>query len=379
MKDCSVGFQRRLNTDIYPSDFVWSYPLLDDSDPDATVFDFVPQYQAQNIGPGWSTELQYDEETHIRALEYLRHPPDKPFMLVVSFTSPHPPYVAPKAYWELYKDADLPMPHYPVTIEETYSDLDLSFLRWYGLDRNTIRDPRHLSAMRRGFCALAHYVDDKLGGILEVLDDNGLRDNTVVMFAADHGEMLGEKGLIQKRSLYEWSTRIPMIIDYPGLDSHVVDTPVSLLDIPATLLDIAGAKPVQPFDGRSLLPAIRGERLDEIPVISEYHAEGIMRPCFMVRKGAWKYIYIHRSPCQLFNLDVDPGEWSNLSGQPEVAEIEKELSSIITGGEFDLDFIEKDVWERLDQKEVVNKAMAITGTTWDYRVETEPSKQYVRD
>ncbi|HSF94178.1 MAG TPA: sulfatase-like hydrolase/transferase, partial [Thermohalobaculum sp.] len=104
------GFQRRLNTDIYPSGFIWSYPLLDESDPEAMAFDFAPQYQARNIGAGWSTELQYDEETQFRALEYLRHAPDRPFMLTASFTNPHPPYIVPRKYWEMYKDADLPLP-----------------------------------------------------------------------------------------------------------------------------------------------------------------------------------------------------------------------------------------------------------------------------
>lgn len=372
------GFQRRLNTDLYPSNFIWSYPLLAENDPDAKAFDFAPQYQAQNIGPGWSTELQYDEESHFRALEYLRHAPDKPFMLAVSFTSPHPPYIVPKAYWEMYKDAELPMPSYPDDMTENYSDLDRAFLRWYGLDRDSIQDPKHLNAMRRGFCALAHYVDDKLGALLAVLEETEQRENTVIIFTADHGEMLGEKGLIQKRSLYDWSTRIPMIIDYPGAASRVVDTPVSLLDVPATLLDIVGQTPVQALDGRSLMPAIRGEGLGVRPVISEYHGEGIMRPCFMVRKGAWKYIYIHRSPCQLFNLDSDPGEWNNLSGLADVTDIEAELNAVVTGGAFDLDFIEKDIWQRLAQKEVVNRAMAINETVWDYRPDPDPSKQYVR-
>lgn len=372
------GFKRRLNSDVYPSGFIWSYPLLDENDPDAKAFDFAPQYQAQNIGPGWSTELQFDEETHFRALEYLRHAPDRPFMLAVSYTSPHPPYQVPKAYWDLYKDADMPLPRYPDNMDETYSDLDHAFIRWYGLDRESIRDPKHLSAMRRGFCALTHYVDDKLGELLDVLEDAGLRDSTMVIFTADHGEMLGEKGLIQKRSLYEWSTRIPMIIDYPGAASRAVETPVSLVDIPTTLMDVAGAEPVHPLDGRSLLPALRGAALEERPVISEYHAEGIMRPCFMVRQGPWKYIYIHRSPAQLFNLAEDPDEWNNLSGEPAARGIETALNREITGGAFDLDFIEKDIWARLTQKEVVNKAMARNGTSWDYRVEVDPSTQYVR-
>ena len=372
------GYQRRLNTDIYPSGFIWSYPLLPDDDPDAMAFDFAPQYQAENIGAGWSTELQYDEETQYRALEYLRHALDRPFMLTVSFTNPHPPYKVPRKYWEMYADADMALPHYPDDMDARYSDFDRAFIRWYGLDRKDIRDPRHLVAMRRGFAALAHYVDDKLGELLEVLEEQGLRDDTIVIVTSDHGEMLGEKGLIQKRSLYEWSARIPLIIDWPGAGARSIDTPVSLIDLPATFIDLAGQEPARPLEGRSLIQAIHGEPLASEPVISEYHGEGIMRPSFMVRKGDWKYIYCHRSAPQLFNLAEDPGEWANRSGDPAVGAIEAELNSVLTGGRFDLDFIERDVWARLPQKQVVNAAMAANGTAWDYRADTDPAKQYVR-
>ncbi|MBI1383478.1 MAG: sulfatase-like hydrolase/transferase [Rhizobiales bacterium] len=342
------------------------------------AFDFAPQYQAENIGPGWSKELQYDEETHFRALEYLRHAPDRPFMLTVSFTNPHPPYIVPRAYWEIYKDADLPLPNYPGDMDERYSDFDRAFIRWYGLDRKSIRDPRHLIAMRRGFAALAHYVDDKLGELLAVLEEKGLRRNTIVILTSDHGEMLGEKGLIQKRSLYEWSARIPLIIDFPGAGHRTVETPVSLIDLPATLIDLVGAAPARPLDGRSLMPALLGDPLDEVPVISEYHGEGIMRPSFMVRKGRWKYLYCHRSAPQLFDMLEDPGEWNNRAGDPSVADVERELDALITKGQFDLDAIERDIWSRLAQKQVVNAAMATNGTAWDYKVESDTAGRYVR-
>jgi len=371
------GFTRRLNTDVYPSGFIWSYPLLDPDEPEAMAFDFAPQYQAQNIGAGWSTELQCDEETHLRALEYLRHTPAGPFMLLVSYTNPHPPYKVPRRYWELYREAEMPLPHYPADMDARYSEFDRAFIRWYGLDRKSIRDRDHLVAMRRGFAALSHYIDDKLGELIDVLDETGLRDNTIVVFTSDHGEMLGEKGLIQKRSFYDWSARIPLVVEGPGIRPGTVETPVSLIDLPATLIDLAGERSVRPLDGRSLLPALHGEELTDVPVISEYHGEGIMRPCFMVRKGPWKYVYIHRSAPQLFHLERDPGEWDNLAGNPDTAGVERELLDIVTSG-FDLDFIERDVWDRLSQKQVVNAAMARNRTSWDYRVEIDPAMQYVR-
>ena len=374
------GFQRRLNTDVYPSGFIWSYPLPPDDDPDFKAFDFTPQYLAENIGPGWSKELQYDEETHFKSLEYLRHTPDRPWMLTVSFTNPHPPYKAPRKYWEMYKDADIPLPEYPDDMDEKYSDYDHALRRWHGLHLrgDEIRKPENLIAMRRGFAALAHYVDDKIGELLEVLEENGLRDNTIVIVTSDHGEMLGEKGMIQKRSLYEWSARIPLLIDIPGAAPRRIGTPVSLLDVPATLIDIVGHQPAQPLQGRSLLASVHGDELELIPVICEYHGEGVMRPSFMVRLGDWKYHYCHGSAPQLYDLAEDPDEWNNRAGDPHCREIEARLDQVIMGGAFDLEKIKSQVWQRLPLKQVVNDAMKANGTAWDYSVDQTAGARYVR-
>ena len=374
------GFERRLNTDVNPSGFIWSYPLPPKNDPTFKAFDFAPQYMAENIGPGWSKELQYDEETHFKALDYLRHTPNKPWMLTVSFTNPHPPYTVPKKYWEIYKNAKIPLPEYPDHMDEKYSDYDHAIRRWHGLHLkgDEIRKPENQIAMRRGFAALAHYVDDKIGELLDVLEDNELRNETIVIVTSDHGEMLGEKGMIQKRCLYEWSSRIPLFIDIPGVKPVKIETPVSLLDIPATLIDIASQVPVRPMEGRSLLPAINGTKLDTVPVISEYHGEGIMRPSFIVRLGDWKYHYCHGSKARLFNIAEDSGEWHDLADDPQFAKTKLDLDRVITGGYFDLEKITQDVWERLPMKQVVNDAMKANNTHWDYQVEQNASKQFIR-
>ena len=125
------------------------------------------------------------------------------------------------------------------------------------------------------------------------------------------------------------------------------------------------------------MPALRGEPLPDVPVIAEYHGEGIMRPSFMVRHGAWKLIYCHGSAPQMFNLDEDPGEWNNRAGDPDLAEIETALLAVITD-RFDLDFIARDVWDRLAQKQVVNAAMKSNNTAWDYRVDQDVASLYIR-
>lgn len=241
-----------------------------------------------------------------------------------------------------------------------------------------VRKPENQIATRRGSAALAHYVNDKIGELLDVLDENQMRDDTIVIVTSDHGEMPGEKGMIQKRSLYEWSSRIPLMIDAPNVAPVQIDTPVSLLDVPATLLDIVGQTPARLMEGRSLLPAVHGAELAVVPIVSEYHGEGVMRPSFIVRLGDWKYHYCHGSDVRLFNLAEDPDEWHDRVVDPELAEIKRELDQVITGGYFDLEKIAQDVWDRLPLKQVVNDAMKTNDTNWDYQVDQNASMQFIR-
>ena len=119
--------------------------------------------------------------------------------------------------------------------------------------------------------------------------------------------------------------------------------------------------------------------MEVVPIISEYHGEGIMRPSFMVRLGNWKYIYCHATNPQLFNLADDPNESNNRTGDPDCREIEAQLNAVITGGYFDLEKIHSEVWERLALKKVVNDAMKRNGTAWDYVVDQSAASQYVRE
>jgi choline-sulfatase len=370
------GFRKRLTTDIYPAGFDWSYDLPGDGDP---AFDFPAQYQASNIGPGRTLELQYDEETHFRSLEYLRRSHDAPFLLVSSYTNPHPPFVAPKHFWDMYEGVEIDLPHYPKNMDETYSAMDRAINRWHGVDRYDIRNPEHLATMRRGYAALISYIDQKVGELLAALEERELREDTVVIFTSDHGEMLGEKGMIQKRCFHEWAVRVPMIIDLPNgaRQGRSMETPVSLVDLLPTLLDLAGVSDDSrvPIDGRSLLPLLTGEDREPGDVISEYHGEGVMRPCFMVRSGRYKYVF-DREP-RLFDLQSDPGEWENLAGLPEHRDLVTRLGTMIET-QFDTDAIGRDVVAVLERKKIVRQAMHRNDTHWDYQPYFDATEQYVR-
>jgi choline-sulfatase len=351
------GFARRLTTDVYPAAMNW----VPTQDPDGR---FVRGGHARSYVPPrvgvvpWSKFLAYDEETHFRALEYLRNGPADPFFLVVSYHHPHDPFQVTQELWDLYEGVDIPIPDTPEDVE--YSVMDVWANEAHETDAVDLRDPDGLRALRRAYYALVSYVDRKLGELLEVVPDD-----TLVIFTSDH-DMLAERAMVQKRCFYEWSARIPLIVRHPDRRTGVVDTPVSLLDVAPTILAAAGADERLPMDGVDLFEP-RGV------VFSEYHVEKVRAPCFMVRQGRWKYVYIHGHGDQLFDLESDPGEWANLAGERDTAELRQAILA-----RFDPDAIACHGVESVARRDVIARAMAMTSTRWDYSPPFDATKQYVR-
>lgn len=352
------GFARRLTTDVYPAAMDW----VPTQDPEGR---FVRGGHARSYVPPrvgvveWSKFLAYDEETHFRALEYLRSGPQEPFFLVVSYHHPHDPFQVTQSMWDAYDGVDIPIPETPAAV--TCSAMDVWANEAHETDSVDLRDPDSLRALRRAYYALVTYIDSKLGELLDVVSDD-----TVVIFTSDHGDMLGERAMVQKRCFYEWSARIPLIVRHPDGRAGVVDAPVSLLDLAPTVLDLVGVEERLPMDGTSLLDPHGA-------VFSEYHVEKVRAPCFMVRSGRWKYVYVHGHDEQLFDLDVDPGEWTNLAGTHDTAELRALLLE-----RFDPDAIARDGADSVRRRDVIARAMARTATRWDYSPLFDATKQYVR-
>lgn len=174
-------------------------------------------------------------------------------------------------------------------------------------------------------------LDEHVGQILHALEESGQAGNTLVIYASDHGEMLGEHGLWSKNALLENAARVPIIIAGPGLPrGKTVEQSVSHVDIGATVLDVAGAARPDGMRGRSLLPLALG-KVGEHPgyAYGESHSEGNCTGSFMIRKGDWKYIYFSWFPSLLFNLKDGPKELNDLSRKPAHASVERELRGIL--------------------------------------------------
>jgi len=390
--DQTHGFRKRLTTDIYPSDFSWTPSYENKHQPMFKGKPHASGYAVPNVGVRkWSMGLAYDDETTFRALEYLRARPKKedqresgvapkPFFLCVSYSLPHGPFHVTQELWDLYKGAAIDIPEIPENVEETYSVMDQWLYIYHGIDRITnIRDPESLYSMRRSYFGMVSHVDQQIGELLKALQDTGQADNTVVIFSSDHGDMLGEKGLVQKKMFYEWSARVPLIISFPdgrGRGS-TCEEPVSLMDLAPTILDIAGVQSKLPLDGKGLLSLVGEDQPQNREVFSEILAEGVYSPCFMIRRGHYKYIYIHRYDAQLFDLENDPGEWQNLAGMPEYKNLEEELHARISQV-FDQNEIEKKTRESIAKRKLIRSAMEVNNTHWDYTPEFSGSQQYIR-
>src|SRR5215210_6724583 len=327
------GFRRRLTTDVFPATMDW-VPTMD-KEGRFVRGGHARSYVPPNVGVApWTKFLSYDEETHFRALEFIRErgrlEPEEPFFLVVSYHHPHDPFKVTQELWDLYDGESIDLPRMPDEVER--SAMDIWANEAHETDQVDLSDPAALTALRRAYYGLVTYVDWKLGELREALEQTGQAEDTVVVFASDHGDMLGERGMVQKRCFYEWSARIPLLVRLPsGAGAGTsVGAPVSLLDLVPTLLDLAGvpADDRLPVDGRSLVPLLAGGADPDRAVLSEYHVEKVRAPCFMARRRRWKYVLVHGHDEQLFDVEADPGEWTNLAGRADHADVAAGLRSV---------------------------------------------------
>lgn len=393
------GFEKRLTTDVFPSDFTWLPHRPDGPMDDFADFHDQPiaiDYVTAGVRQ-WSMQLDYDEETHFRATEYLASkrshytgtlqkelPPrdERPFFLCVSYCHPHEPFHVTQELWDLYEGEDIQIPDIPADLTDHEHPMDKMLNIFHGTHRVDLDDEEALTNMRRAYYGLITYVDRKVGQLLDALETYGLRDDTVVIFMSDHGDMLGERRMVQKRTFYEYSSRIPWIISHPSSlpNGITVDAPVSIVDVMPTILDIAHAdEGMLPIDGASVLPLLHGEQDPDRTVFAELHAEGVNTTCFMVRKGVYKYIHVAGYEPQLYDLVEDPREWRNLAGKPKVVDVEADLHTRLVE-RFDPPDIERRVRKSLDRRRVIRQAMKATGLPkWDYQPVFDATKQYWRE
>ncbi|WP_370630000.1 choline-sulfatase [Tessaracoccus sp. OS52] len=383
------GFEERLTTDIYPSDFLGAqdWETLGDPPRPPAVRQGRPMARmVPEAGPvKWSTQLDYDEEVHFRACERLRQlarreDESRPWFLCVSYTQPHDPYAPAQEYWDRYEGRELAPPaEGPEGWKPTVWD---QWVNSYQGVEMVDTSPEAVRRLRRAYYAMVSYIDDKLGELVWELERLGQLENTVVVLTSDHGDMLGEHGMFFKRTFREWSTRVPLILAGPGIPSaQRVETHASLVDLFPTMVALADAK--DDYGEDQNVPARPGRDLFDPnttpePVIIDYSANGVIAPTRTVVSGSMKYVYVHGREELLFDLEQDPDEWCDVSTDPDYSE---SLTSLRTACMTDWDpaAAHERTLKSQRRRAFLGQALA-TGRVrdWDFQPFFDAARQHMR-
>lgn len=384
------GFEDRVTTDIYPSDFAWT-PDWEAADERIDKW-YHNMQTVKESGVAQATfQIDYDDEVGFAARRWLFNVARdkaqnssgreaKPFALVASFIHPHDPYVARPEWWNLYSDDEIDMPdHVPdLADQDPFSRrvLDGIEASYVPLTEEEVR------RARRAYLANVSYFDSKIGLMVQTLEEIGELDKTIIVVTADHGDMLGERGLWYKMNFFEHSARVPLVMAGPGITQGVAKQACSLVDLLPTFLEIGGGGADMlgtPVDGRSLMPLARGEDDPVDEAIGEYCAEMTPYPVIMIRRGSLKYIHCDIDPPQLYDLGKDPLETRNCVNDPAYAAVAAQFAAEVAkrwdGGE-----LRAKVIATQKSRRALHAAMeAGAGEHWDYNPPSDASQQYVRN
>ncbi len=287
----------------------------------------------REAGPGNSTYLEYDRRNTANATAWLQaraESDEPPWALFLSYVCPHPPYIAPPEYFELYDPDRLTLPPEP----EGSTHPALAWMRqFFSLEDVTEAEMRRMMAAYYGVCT---FLDAQIGQVLDTLTELGLAANTRVLYSSDHGESHGARGLFGKFSPYDETCAVPLIMAGPEIPAgRTCDVPVNLVDCFPTVLEATGIAE-RPEDrdlpGQSLF-GILADEADDRTVFSEYHTVGTEDAWYLLRNHRYKYVHFTgRSPL-LYDMLKDPLELTNLAGLPEhaarVREFDHELRALL--------------------------------------------------
>lgn len=291
-----------------------------------------PTYRASDFGAlpdDWDrddpTKWQQDTEQASRTIEFLKAQHDKPFFVSCGFWRPHSERFVPKRYYDMY-------PLELMKVPPSYRADDLDDVpapgRWRATAKGT--HARVINAgmwmeYLRSYYASTTYVDEQLGRVLDALDQSAYAKNTIIVFASDNGYNGGEKNMWAKFALWDQTCRVVFCISVPGLPQQYCPSPVSLLDIYPTLLDLCGlpAPSTHHLDGIDLTPILKGERIDRgQPVLSTYGLGN-----HSIRDWRFRYIRYLNGDEELYDHDNDRYEFTNLAKDPRFASIKAKLAS----------------------------------------------------
>ena len=260
---------------------------------------------------------------------------DQPWLLNINVYDPHPPFIPPKVYADRFDQAEMPGPHFRLSdLQQQKKLATVDF-------QDRLRTPAEHDAHRVQalYYAMIAMIDDQFARILEGLDQSGQRDNTVIIFTSDHGESLGDHGLMFKGCrFYEGLVRVPLIFSWPrrfktGLVSQAL---VELLDMTSTLMELCGLECPDYMQGQSLIPILRGQadptklrpfvRSEYFDALDTHFTGGSGTLGTMYRTESHKLCMYHdKNLGELYDLENDPWEFDDLWDSPDHQPIKHQL------------------------------------------------------
>jgi arylsulfatase A-like enzyme len=275
------------------------------------------------VEKGFSTDLFTDAALNFLD-DYAGSTKENPFFCYVSFTAPHDPRSPRQDYIDMYHADSLPlpgnfMPYHPFAFDDMQVR-DENLGAWP-------RTPEMIRASLADYYALISHIDARVGDIIAKLKEEGLYDNTIIVYAADNGLAIGSHGLLGKQDLYEHSMKVPLIIRGPGIpEDQVRDALVYLYDLFPTLADLAGLPVPEHIDGLNLQPVLAGDTAKVRSSLFTAYRHTVRA----VRTDDWKLIrYPERDFTQLFHLEQDSLELNNLAGRQEYQTVQDSLQALM--------------------------------------------------
>ena len=253
---------------------------------------------------------QPDYKTASQTIDLIRQRKNEPFYLAAGFVRPHYPMVAPQRYFDKYPIEDIELPYVP---EDDHDDIPpMGFPNVVSTKDPIGKYPDNQKRMWAGYYATVTYMDEQLGRIVDELEAQGLRDETVIVFTSDHGYHLGEHHFWQKSNLHEEALRVPLIISAPGFRGGRSAAMVELVDIFPTVAELTGLSIPYSVQGESLVPIL----IDPNQRVREA-ALSIDGSGYALRTERWAYIRYNDDTEELYDMVSDPGQIMNLAINPE--------------------------------------------------------------
>ena len=294
----------------------------------------LDSYGSRNTDWGaWPDDVKKtaDYRTAQYAIQKFQQTYDQPFFLNVGIYKPHSPFFAPQEYFDKYPVENLKMPEMlpndlddlPEGAKELMKPSDWF---WIGMEKAKKQDPNAWRNYVQAYQACASFADDMIGRVIDALDKSPYRDNTIIVFWADHGFHLGEKKHFEKFALWEKTTHIPFIVVAPGLTkpNTIIGKPVDMTVIYPTLCELCGLEIPSQVDGFSLVPLLKNPDENIPPALMTY-----MKGNHAVRNERWRYIRYTDGTEELYDHENDPNEWYNVAGEEGNKTIIEELKKYV--------------------------------------------------